>query len=455
MNIYDFAGQEKYDSLTLELIEKHPERVSERDRLWIVQNYYYWQRPEPEWGKSLEAGRQLLALYPDDFRATYNTGVVYGAMEEWDEAQKYHERGVSAGDRFVAAFGSLAGVFRAKGEPAKAQEVLERYLREVENTGEGHRNLAYHHITQNRLDLAARELEAAETLVPGDYESRVLRGNLLLLSGEFSAAEEAYRSLLEEEVPAASYGGYVGLFDLLLLEGRYQEIIAAWVPLAERFRRSGVAYPEWACHNALALTYLRSGWPEVALDECRKAYAIDTGDTDFGNKRSVIHLRGLIHLASNRIDEAEKTAGELKALIERGLNRKEIRLYDHLMGAVEMERNNMPRALEYLEKAVQSLPYGAYQKDASFIDTLAEAYMKAGDLTKAREQYEKITALTTGRLSHGDIYARSFYHLGRIDEKLGDKAKARENYTKFLDLWKNADPGLPEPADAKKRLAAL
>ena len=278
---------------------------------------------------------------------------------------------------------------------------------------------------------------------------------MLLLSGELSAAEEAYRSLLEEKIPAAGYGGYVGLFGLLLLEGRYQEIIATWVPLADRFRRSGVVYPEWACHNALVWTYLRSGRPEAALGECQKAYAIDTEDSDFGDKITIIYRKGFVYLGLKQVDEAEKTAGELKAFIEKGLNRKRIRLYDHLMGAIELARGNTPKALEYLERAVQSLPYGPFEKNAWLIDTLAEAYMRAGDLPKAREQYEKITVLTTGRLIFGDIYARSFYHLGQIDEKLGDKAKARENYQKFLDLWKNADPGLPEPADAKKRLASL
>ena len=35
-----------------------------------------------------------------------------------------------------------------------------------------------------------------------------------------------------------------------------------------------------------------------------------------------------------------------------------------------------------------------------------------------------------------------------ICEKQGDRVKAKENYQKFLDLWKEADPGQPEVTNA-------
>ena len=60
-----------------------------------------------------------------------------------------------------------------------------------------------------------------------------------------------------------------------------------------------------------------------------------------------------------------------------------------------------------------------------------------------------------GKLFFRDIYAKSFYMLGKIYEQQDDEVKAIEHYEKFLDLWKDADPGIPEVEDPRKRLAGL
>lgn len=468
-SVGDIPEYRRYAAGLRELVQKHPERTTERGRYLIDQEYFLWATPEPEWEKSLEAGRKLLALYPDDPSGNGNMAELYYLIEEWDEALKHFEKYAAGRGRSVIMYGRMADAFRAKGEPAKAQEVLEKYLREVENTAAGHRILAYHHISQNRFDLAAGELERAETLGPGDYENLVLRGDLFLLKGDLAGAEAEYRTLLKDKIPMAVFAGYGGIFCLLNLEGRYEDIIETMIPSVEQSRRSGVGLTEWNFRVGLAGAYLLSGRPEAALDELNRAYGVESELFDFDYKRQTLLAKGIAYLALKQVDEAENIAVELKALIEKGMDKKAIRLYDLLLGEIELARNNIPKAIDYLERAVDSLPYGLFEKDATFIDALAEVYFRAGDLPKAREQYERITRLLTGeypsaatlswapngRLRRGDIYARSFYHLGQIDEKLGDKARARENYQKFLDLWKNADPGLPEVADARTRLAAL
>jgi len=450
----DFSEDRKYSARTLELLQKHPERISERDRYYLEQDYW-WGRPEQEWGKSLEAGRKLLALYPDDPSSNYLMGTICQSLEDWDNAAKYYEMCWSTKYRFASNYASLSSVYRAKNEPAKAQQVLEKYLREIENTASGHQSLGYLHLFQNQFDLATRELEIAETLSPDDWWNRSFRGDILFFKGDLAGAEAEFRALLEAKVSMARYYGYLGLNSVFLVKGRYADFKKLFAPLIERTRSSGPGEAEWNGRFYLAYFSLKTGRPDIALEECRKAYGIDGGSFDLGYKRRTLHLRGFAELALKRTGEAEKTAGELKALIETGLNRKAIRLYDHLVGAVELERGETAKAIATLEKTASSLPYGPYEKDAWFLDTLASAYLRAGDLEKARSEYEKITTLTNGRYDYGDIYARSFYHLGQIYEKQGDKAKARENYQKFLDLWKDADPGLADVADARSRLSAI
>jgi serine/threonine protein kinase/Flp pilus assembly protein TadD len=455
LGVGDVAEFRRYSADLRELVQKHPERITERDRYLLDQDILFWGQPEPEWGKSLEAGRKLLALYPDDPVGSRNQADIYCFIEEWDEALKYFEPYVAGHGRSVRSYQQMADAFRAKDEPAKAQEVLEKYLREVENTAAGHRNLAYYHISQKRLDLADKELEAAETLGPGDYENLGLRADLLLSKGDLPGAEAAYLALSKEKIPMAVYAGTGGLLNLRMLQGRFEDGKKLTVRLVEQVRSTRVGLAETAARNDLAYFLWRAGQPEAAISECDRAYRIDSEVFDLELKRQTLFLKGYIYLWLKKAAEAERTAGELKALIDSGLNKKAIRFHDLLMGGVEIARNNTSQGIEYLEKAVRALPYGPFEKDVRFLEMLAEAYSRAGDLTKAREQYERITELSLLNLTYYDMYSRSFYHLGRIDEKLGDKGTARTNYQKFLDLWKNADPGLSEVADARRRLASL
>jgi len=55
-----------------------------------------------------------------------------------------------------------------------------------------------------------------------------------------------------------------------------------------------------------------------------------------------------------------------------------------------------------------------------------------------------------------DHLAATYQRLGELYEAKGDRARARDNYVKLADLWKNADPELqPIVKDTKERVARL
>jgi tetratricopeptide (TPR) repeat protein/TolB-like protein len=88
-------------------------------------------------------------------------------------------------------------------------------------------------------------------------------------------------------------------------------------------------------------------------------------------------------------------------------------------------------------------------------DGIAQLLARRGQIDKAIEEYRLL--MTTGPGTGLRRLINPIYHfrVAGLYEKKGDKAKAIEHYRKFLEIWKNADPGLPEPGLAKARLAAL
>ena len=308
--------------------------------------------------------------------------------------------------------------------PDKARETIEYYLKNVTDAAIGHFFLAFHYLTQGKPDLARKETEKAVILDPTYWPDYYAAGIVALLDGDFGQAEKEFSRLLAEKATLAISLGYDGLRDISLVEGKFSKFSRLYVPFIEQMREAGEKDNECYARCQLAYVYLKSGNPEKALDECRKAWAVAVGSDYLNYQRNILFLKGLTYLELKNIPEAEKAAEELKAVNARGMRKDvDIRIYDHLMGRIELEKKNYDGAIERLKKAVDSLPYGPLETDASYIDSLALAYFRAGELAKAQSEYERITALTTGRIDYDDIYAKSFYMLGQIFEQKGDKAQ--------------------------------
>jgi tetratricopeptide (TPR) repeat protein len=432
-------------------------RLPELERMLIEANYGIWTEDNARTVNVLE---RILKLYPDNLMARTNLSILVlsdldRVIELRDFVYRHHRTPLTANN--------LAHAHMMKGLYPKAEAVCLEYLQDVGDSVGVRDRLIAAYVCGGKFDAALAEAEKNALSHPGDEYIQTGWGDVRLFKGDLDGAAEIYRRnpLLQ------SYVGRSNLIVLDLVRGRFEDavtvarrnlaeagqdkrtLLVAYVDLSAAIEKSG-RYEEAA---GVWEAYLR------LLAEWRASADEDTPPDLPSGRRRELFIKGRLLALRGLEEEAAAAARELDALAEMSVDRSDRRYAEYLRGLIAFRDRDPRKAAGLFGRARARLRYEAKWEDsfdhALFYDGLARALFESGDLRGAEREYEGITCLTYGRLSHGDIYAKAFYMLGRIAEKRRDRVRARENYGRFLELWADADRGLPEVEDARTRMAAL
>jgi len=447
-NLAYFAEQKKYAEKALALSD----RLTDREK-YNIQGHYYGESGKT-YDKGVEALEKLVALYPDDISGGNMLAILYSRRGETEKAIERYKDCIKAGTEDVVVYRNLAGTYEHIGAYDKSIEVQESYLKNFQDSAVMRRSLADTYLALGKHDLALAELDKAAALSATDWENIRTRGDIYLYMDNLSGTEGEYKKLLQRNEADGRGWGLERLIDLYTLQGRSGEakkLAQVIIELGEKLGQS-----RWARLFRIDLSYQerKSGHPEAALQELDKAWTSAVGDESFEDQRDILLNQGLAHLEMNSMSEAQDVAARLKASVDQAPDKKLFRYYHFLNGMIELEKKNYAEAVESFKRGLPLLNVDA-EEHLLFADGMGTAYYQLGDLGSARQEYEKIVSLGIGRLSYGDVYVLSYYQLGKISEQQGKKAEAGGHYRKFLELWKDADPSLPEIEDGRKRLAAI
>jgi len=455
---YFSIGQAKEGRLQIQKAFELRERVSEREKNLIEAEYYFYTS-EKTWDKAVDGFSRLITLYPSDHFFNAEFGWLYYRMEEWDKAIERYEVLRQYRSENAGAYQMLAWSYLAKGQPDKAREVLESYLDMSNDNSHIRANLGLVYCIEGDFEKARKEIDRAydQPQATGDKWYKFL---YLLCIRDFTAVD-AFIKQWEAELGDFPEGvPNIGARSIsFALQGKLDAARLSYSREIERLRSSAESGSRLLDEQRFAHFLEKTNDFPRALSVCETILQLARKWGDGLSECMAIYLRGIIQARQGKLEEARRSAEELRQAIESGLVKKRITFYQGLLGVISLQQKNIGEAQDYFQKGLPLMGIDmAFNLRPEFLDYLAGAYEQAGRWEEAKKVYEDI-------LSHKSlffygpaealIFARSIYKLGKVLERQGDKAGAAARYREFLDLWKNADPGLPEVDEARKRLNGL
>jgi serine/threonine protein kinase/tetratricopeptide (TPR) repeat protein len=347
--------------------------------------------------------KDYISRVPGDFNSYDTLGLLYILSGDLERAIAAFEDAVSIKPDFWWALLHIAYPFALKEDYGEVLGRLDKMSAVV--TSPYYKAIALYYraffwFWTGNQDRALSDLEAAEKLVIDNQLSPGLNANIHELRGR------------------AFFEGHDMKAGLLAIEA-----------IAEINGKALDGNPIWACRRELALAYadLRANRLDSVKDRLAKAMAF-----------------------LEKID-----SGSMRRLLgrHRDFLSAELALKEGRFGTIA--ESFSPTPLSEFMTVIQSSTTAVLFHLPPLQDTKARALVGLGKIDEAIAEYEKL--ITFDPKSRGPVFIHPLYHfrLAKLYEQRGLKDKAEAQYKKFLELWKDADPGRPEIEDAKARLKAL
>jgi tetratricopeptide (TPR) repeat protein len=349
-----------------------------------------------------------------------------------------------------------------EGDPAPAA-FYETVLARAPGHMAAHHYLIHFYEGLGRIDLAVKHGEAYAEAAPGIAHAQHMYGHDLRRVGrvddairEFSEADSIERAYYaSENVPREYDWHHPHNLTLLALAHQYQGRVAE----AERLLRDKATIRPLGSWNEY---YNRQSVPEFLVLRARWSEALEAGRALQGNAAPGARAAGHLWAGWALLGQGDaRGAGDELAKARRALGKDGGRSgtflgpqLETLDGAIALRGSGRRRDKAIAQLAGVQRRHRAQSGPDAWIEALfgleliARTARDAGAWEFARASAQEMVA-------HDSAYAGAHYAVGLAHEALGDPGAARSAFARAVALWAKADTGLPELADARRRLGAV
>jgi tetratricopeptide (TPR) repeat protein len=384
------------------------DRLPDIERLNVIGLYYGWGRGRDR-AKAAQAFEALSAISGTGY---HNLAVQYNSRRQYARAESLYRRNL-ARNPIVQSHDQLIFTLIAQGKWDEAESLARSTPKVFPNLPGAERILipfAYH---RGKLDSVALLVKALRSNPDAQVrvEGALVDANLSLVRGRLQASERAAVEMSKLQV---TRGVWVNALT--------DSLRAVWNDV---WFRDAAPRGVSRMNAILARTPIRS----LPLAE-RPYFAVAT-----------------IYAAAGQPARARAILTEYEAEVrDTTLRRFQLPALQWSLGEIALAERRPGDALREFRKS-DSLPDGPSSScEACVFSAMARAFDLANMPDSAIYAFEEFLTRPAPRLARTDVdglhLAGTYKRLGELYEQRGDHAKAMENYGKFVELWKDADPEL-------------